>query len=79
MILKRELNEFAWSMPLLFVHLPLMVVSLFIFGIVMGLTIAEQVNPEPDSSGISVKSNPQFPAARLTRTNYGTMDRKDLL
>ena len=63
-------------MPLLFVHLPILVVSLFIFGIVMGLTIAEQVSPEPDSSG---KSNPQFPAARLTRTNYGTMDRKDLL
>ena len=75
-ILRRELNGFAWSMPLLFVHLPILVVSLFIFGIVMGLTIAEQVSPESDSSG---KSNPPFPAARLARTNYGTMEGKDLL
>jgi len=75
-ILRRELNGFAWSMPLLFLHLPILVVSLLIFGIVMGLTIAEQVSPESDSSG---KSNSQFPAARLARTNYGTMEGEDLL
>jgi hypothetical protein len=84
-ILRRELNGFAWSEPLLLVHLPFMVVSVLIFGMVMGLTIAEQTSPEPDSTGapalhgIAAKSNSQFPAARLARTNYGTMDEKDLL
>ena len=85
-ILRRELQGIEWTEPFILLQLlPYMIVSLFIFGILIGLMVAEQVIPDPwhigftACTGTAAKSTSQFPAARSARTNYGTMDEKDLL
>jgi hypothetical protein len=85
-ILRRELQGIEWTEPFVFFQLlPYMIVSLVLFGILIGLMVAEQVIPDPWHIGFTActytaaKSTSQFPAARSARTNYGTMDEKDLL